>query len=111
MEALSQLTDPHTVVFRDGKKQTVRTPELVPGDIIELSPGDLVPADVRIIQAHSVKVNEMILTGESADVPKKENVSASESSAKLTNVNMVYSSTSLVEGRMKVNLIYSSLYW
>ena len=103
LEALSQLTDPHTHVVRDGKLQKVRTPELVPGDIIELSPGDLVPADTRILQSHSVKVNEMILTGESADVPKKELVSAAESTSKLTSVNMVYSSTSLVEGRLKVS--------
>ncbi|CAN0415290.1 unnamed protein product, partial [Ectocarpus fasciculatus] len=101
LEALSQLTDPHTHVFRDGKLQKVRTPELVPGDIIELSPGDLVPADTRILQSHSAKVNEMILTGESADVPKKDLVSAAESMSKLTSVNMVYSSTSLVEGRVK----------
>lgn len=102
LEALSQLTDPHSHVIRDGKVQIVRTPELVPGDIVELSPGDLVPADIRIVQASAVKVNEMILTGESADVSKKENASAGESSTKLTNVNMVYSSTSLVEGKLKV---------
>jgi Ca2+-transporting ATPase len=102
LEALSQLTDPHTHVFRDGKLSVIRTPEIVPGDIIQLSPGDLVPADARIIEAHSAKVNEMILTGESADVAKKDKVSSNESSAKLTSVNMVYSSTSVVEGRIKV---------
>ena len=48
----------------------------------------------------------MILTGESADVSKKETVSNSEASAKLTNVNMVYSSTSLVEGKLKAELMY-----
>ena len=56
LEALAQLTDPHTHVIRDGKLQVIRTPELVPGDIIELKPGDLVPADIRIIESHSVKV-------------------------------------------------------
>lgn len=101
LDALAQLTDPHTHVYRNGELRKIRTPELVPGDIIELSPGDLVPADVRIIKAYSAKVNEMILTGESADVAKKENVSSSESKSKLTNINMVYSSTSVVEGRIK----------
>lgn len=42
LEALAQLTDPHTHVLRGGKLETVRTPELVPGDIVQLSPGDLV---------------------------------------------------------------------
>ena len=104
LEALAQLTDPHTHVYRDGELRKVRTPELVPGDIIELSPGDLVPADARVLEGHSVKVNEMILTGESADVAKKEHVPEGEADAKLTSSNMVYSSTSLVEGRVKVSL-------
>jgi magnesium-transporting ATPase (P-type) len=101
LDALAQLTDPNTHVYRNGELKKIHTPELVPGDIIELSPGDLVPADVRILEAHSAKVNEMILTGESADVTKKENVSSSEANTKLTNINMVYSSTSVVEGRIK----------
>jgi P-type Ca2+ transporter type 2C len=42
LEALAQLTDPHTNVYRDGKLEHIRTPELVPGDIVQLSPGDLV---------------------------------------------------------------------
>ena len=109
LEALAQLTDPHTHVYRDGSLQVIRTPEVVPGDIIELSPGDLVPADVRLITAHSVKVNEMILTGESTDVTKKENVAGAESGNKLTNVNMVYSSTSVVEGRLKGVVIFTGM--
>ena len=56
LDALAKLTDPHTHVVRHGELQVIRTPELVPGDIIELKPGDLVPADIRIIEAHSVKV-------------------------------------------------------
>lgn len=107
LDALAQLTDPHTHVYRDGELRVIRTPELVPGDLLELSPGDLVPADIRLVEAHSVKVNEMILTGESVDVAKKAKVSPNESSAKLTNVNMVYSSTSVVEGRIKVQLFVS----
>jgi magnesium-transporting ATPase (P-type) len=101
LDALAQLTDPHTHVYRNGELKKTRTPELVPGDVIELSPGDLVPADIRVLHAHSAKVNEMILTGESADVAKKANVPASEANTKLTNINMVYSSTSVVEGRIK----------
>jgi hypothetical protein len=42
LEALAQLTDPHTHVYRGGKLEIVRTPELVPGDVVQLSPGDLV---------------------------------------------------------------------
>ena len=42
LEALAQLTDPHSHVYRQGKLEVIRTPELVPGDIVQLSPGDLV---------------------------------------------------------------------
>lgn len=109
LAALAQLTDPHTHVYRGGKLEVIRTPELVPGDIVELSPGDLVPADIRIIESHHLKVNEMILTGESADVGKKATVSSEESQAKLTHVNMCYSSTSVVEGRVRAVVLLTGM--
>jgi magnesium-transporting ATPase (P-type) len=48
LEALAQLTDPHSHVYRDGRVQVIRTCELVPGDIVQLSPGDLVRATVHL---------------------------------------------------------------
>lgn len=101
LAALAQLTDPHTHAIRNGVLELVRTPELVVGDIVELGPGDLVPGDIRVLEAHSVKVNEMILTGESADVTKKEISGSSEICTKLTLTNMAYSSTSVVEGKIR----------
>ena len=108
LEALAELSNPHAHVYRNGRLEVVSTPHLVPGDIVELSPGDLIPADIRIIDAHSVKVNEMILTGEAADVNKKATMTNSETS-KLTQVNMVYSSTSMVEGKLKGVVLHTGM--
>jgi Ca2+-transporting ATPase len=108
LEALAELSNPHAHVYRDGRLDVISTPHLVPGDIVELSPGDLIPADIRIIDAHSVKVNEMILTGEAADVNKKATMSNAETS-KLTQVNMVYSSTSMVEGRLRGVVLHTGM--
>jgi len=100
LEALASLTDPHSHVYRNGQLEMISTCDIVPGDIIVLSPGDLVPADIRIIESHHVKVNEMILTGESAEVKKSAHTTVEENENKLTAVNMVYGSTSMVDGKL-----------
>lgn len=61
------------VVIRDGKKQVIESKYLVPGDIIVVQDGQLIPADARIIESHELKVNEAMLTGESVAVHKKTN--------------------------------------
>lgn len=60
----------NALVRRNGRYGNVNVNELVPGDIIELSLGELVPADVRLISAHGLECNESILTGESAAAEK-----------------------------------------
>ncbi len=61
-------------VIRDGDRQDVRLSELVPGDIIILSAGDIVPADARVIQARDFFVDQSALTGESFPVEKTAQV-------------------------------------
>lgn len=57
-------------VLRDGDEELLENSELVPGDIIQLEPGDLIPADVRFLTAHGVQADESVLTGESAPAHK-----------------------------------------
>lgn len=71
-EALNRLTEDVSVkVQRDGQKSLLHKSELVPGDIVYLEAGDLVPADGRILECLELKVREDMLTGESDDVSKR----------------------------------------
>ena len=70
MEALSNLSVPKTTVVRKGVQKIIFAKELVPGDIVSLNEGDLVPADGRVIESNNLQVIESILTGESLPIPK-----------------------------------------
>ncbi|MFW5746577.1 MAG: cation-translocating P-type ATPase [Nanoarchaeota archaeon] len=70
MEALKKLTPVNTKVRREGKEQIIPKEELVPGDIVLLKRGDIVPADARVISAVHLHVDESMLTGESTEVVK-----------------------------------------
>ena len=59
------------VVLREGKKRSVDTKELVPGDLVNLAVGDVVPADIRLLEADEFQTNESVLTGESNPVDKE----------------------------------------
>ena len=70
IEALQQIAAATSKVIRDGKQITVKSEDLVVGDIIVLEAGDSVPADARIIECASMKIEEAALTGESVPVDK-----------------------------------------
>lgn len=70
IEALQEMSAATSKVLRDGKIQTIHSEDLVVGDIIILEAGDAVPADARILESASLKVEESALTGESAPVTK-----------------------------------------
>jgi len=70
MEALEKISAPEATVLRDGKARRIRAREVVPGDILLLEAGDIVPADSRIIESTSLQIEEAPLTGES--VPSKK---------------------------------------
>lgn len=71
MAALKQMAAPVASVIRDGKVHQIPAPELVPGDIVKLEAGNIVPADLRLLELSSLKVNESALTGESQAVEKR----------------------------------------
>lgn len=93
IEALRDMNAPHATVIRNGKKKTILTKDLVVGDIVYLEDGNIVPADIRLIEEHQLKVDESSLTGESVPVEKDANVILDETTSLADRVNMVFSST------------------
>ncbi len=102
IEALMEITAATSKVYRDGHLTSVRSEELVPGDIIVLEAGDAVPADARIIENASMKVEEAALTGESVPVEKTAemlNLNGEKDVPLGDRVNMVYMGSTVVYGR------------
>lgn len=98
IDALKEMTAATSKVLRDGKVHTLHSEELVKGDIILLEAGDSVPADARLIEAASLKVEESALTGES--VPSQKECEAIEGDVSLGDRrNMLYMGTTVVYGR------------
>ena len=96
--ALRNMNAPHTTVIRDGKKKNILTKEVVLGDIVYLEDGNIVPADIRLIEENGLKVDESSLTGESVPVEKDANVTLDKNTPLADRVNMVYSSTIISYG-------------
>ena len=72
LDAIRGMLSPRAVVLRDGERRTIDAEALVPGDIVLLEAGDRVPADLRILSGHNLRVDEAVLTGESVPVEKRE---------------------------------------
>lgn len=70
MDAIRHMLAPHANVIRDGGRLSIQGEHLVPGDIVLIEAGDKIPADLRLITAHGITVQEAILTGESVPVEK-----------------------------------------
>jgi Ca2+-transporting ATPase len=98
MEALKKMTAPTATVLRDGEQQEIPARELVPGDTVLLETGDRVPADVRLVVAVNLKVDEAALTGESNAVEKSSQALSGDISVG-DRINMAYMGTIVVYGR------------
>lgn len=98
LEALKKLSAPHASVLRDGKRQNLPSAELVPGDIIFLEAGNMIPADARLLSAIGLKVDESSLTGESTSVEKNPAKTFPENTPLGDRSNMVYSSSIISAG-------------
>ncbi|MEQ9527478.1 MAG: cation-transporting P-type ATPase [Parvibaculaceae bacterium] len=70
LEAIRSMIDPHASVLRGGRRVTVGAEEVVPGELVLLEAGDRVPADLRLVKANNLKIDEAALTGESVPVDK-----------------------------------------
>jgi len=112
LEALSKMTQASIYVVRDGQEEKVDVPMVVRGDIVVLGTGDVVPADLRLVEASDIKVSEMALTGEPDDVQKTFKVKAKKPGEpeKLTPENCVFSGCSVTNGKGKGVVCETGMY-
>jgi Ca2+-transporting ATPase len=100
VEALKKMLSPMITVLREGREEEVPSIELVPGDILLLETGDRIPADARLVEAHSLMCDEAPLTGESVPVNKEINTLAKDVRVS-DRKNMVFTGTTATYGRGK----------
>ena len=104
IEALQEIAKATSKVIRNGHQMSVPSEELVVGDIIVLEAGDAVPADARIIECASMKIEEAALTGESVPVTKQEEALCAGTNGDVSlgdRKNMVFMGSTVVYGRGK----------
>ena len=101
LDALKNMSAPLATVIRDGRPQKISSKDVVPGDIIQLEAGDLVPADARLIESASLKSEESALTGESVPVDKDATAIIADEAPLGDRLNMVYSGCSITYGRAR----------
>ena len=99
LEALRSLSAPMAKVIRDGKPSRIEAASLVPGDIIQLEAGDLIPADGRILECAGARADESAMTGEPVPVAKEAEAVLPEDTPLADRVNMVMASTVITAGR------------
>jgi len=99
IEALKQMAAPMAAVLRDGKVRSIASRDIVPGDVVLLDAGAIVPADMRLMESAQMRVDEAALTGESVPVEKSiGNICDSDISIG-DRINMVYKGTVVTYGR------------
>lgn len=99
LAALKRISSPKALVKRDGETREVPTEELVPGDLILLEAGRVVPADIRLTESADLKIDESALTGESVPAEKRADASPAEEAPVGDRLNMAYMSTLVSYGR------------
>ena len=98
MDSLRQLSSPTGAVLRNSEIESVPSITIVPGDIVSLKTGDVVPADVRLFESMNFETDEALLTGESLPVSKCEQTYSSDVGVG-DRLNMAYSSSTVTRGR------------
>ncbi|WP_299647895.1 cation-transporting P-type ATPase [uncultured Tateyamaria sp.] len=91
LDALRSMLTPHAIAVRDGREVDILARELVPGDVVIISPGAAVPADLHILSGTELRADESVLTGESVPVDKTEGGD--------DETGQLFAGTALVEGR------------
>lgn len=109
LKALKDMTKPSAKVMRDGKVFKASLEKVVPGDLVLLDAGDSVPADVRLIEAASLRANESALTGESLPVEKDPAVIKAGQVAVGDRRNMLFMGTTVTGGRAKAVVVETGM--
>jgi Ca2+-transporting ATPase len=99
IDALKSMSTPLARVRRDGHVAELSSDLLVPGDIVSLEAGDIVPADMRLLEVNSLKIEEAALTGESVPVEKDLAVAVAADAGIGDRVNMAYQNSNVTYGR------------
>ncbi|MGV4796672.1 magnesium-translocating P-type ATPase [Rhizobium sp. F40D2] len=108
-EKLKQRLSQKTVVVRDGAEITVRADEVVPGDVLRLSAGSLIPADGIVLEARDLNVSEAVLTGETFPVVKTPGVAEDEAPLSRRS-NSVFAGTSVRSGTASVLTVKTGIH-
>lgn len=101
MDSLRSLSSPTAAVLRDGNIDHVPSITVVPGDIVELKTGDVVPADMRLFEAMNFETDEALLTGESLPVLKEPEALLASEVGVGDRTNMAFSSSTVTKGRAR----------
>lgn len=101
MSALKKMASPTATVIRNGMPSNIPASEIVPGDVVLLDAGKIVPADIRFIETFNLRIEEAALTGESVPVEKHTDALADESIPLGDRKNMAYKGTVVSYGRGK----------
>ena len=112
IEALQEMSKAQSKVIRDGKQIFIPSEDLVVGDIIVLEAGDAVPADARILECASMKIEEAALTGESVPVDKKVDALTPDANGDVAlgdRKNMVFMGSTVVYGRGKAVVVATGM--
>ncbi len=109
LEALKNLSAPSARVRRGGELKTIKSTELVPGDVIEIEAGDMVPADCRLIRSASFRSDESALTGESVPAEKDAAADVSKLAPLGDRVNMAYAGCAVSYGRAKAVVVETGM--
>jgi len=99
IEALKKMASPVASVLRDGHVEHIKGEDIVVGDVVILEAGDVVPADMRLFEVNTVKIEESALTGESVPVDKDLVIPAGDEVGIGDRTNMAFSSTNVTYGR------------
>ncbi|PKD18104.1 cation-translocating P-type ATPase [Salegentibacter salarius] len=108
MQAIKEIDKVKANVLREGKEEEIDAEEVVPGDILIVTAGDLIAADARVIEATEFKVDEAALTGESVPVDKKPEVIQEEKQV-ADRKNMVYKGTPVTGGKGKAIVVATGM--
>ena len=109
IEALREMAAPSATAIRDGRDERVPARDLVPGDLIVLSTGDKVPADVRLTEAVNLQTVEAALTGESAPVEKISKALPEETLPTADQRNMAFAGTAVTYGRGRALIVATGM--